>query len=113
MIERDGKSLLYCHDSDILPEDTLNWLCTHKMVFDLVSLDCTEGKKHIDYSGHMNFERDQQMRDRMLQKGIAHSGTIFVASHFSHNGLVSQTEASERAKAIGFHAACDGMEFTI
>ena len=112
-IEHDGKSLLYCHDSDILSEDTLNWLHAHHMLFDLVSLDCTEGKKHINYSGHMNFERDAQMRDLMLRKGLAHDETVFVASHFSHNGLVNQSEASEFAKAIGFYAAYDGMEFTI
>lgn len=112
-IERDGKSLLYCHDSDVLPESTLDWLHAHNMIFDLISLDCTEGKKPINYTGHMNFERNKQMRDLMLQKGLVHDRTIFVASHFSHNGLVNQAEASELAKTIGFHAAYDGMEFTI
>lgn len=112
-IERNGKSLLYCHDSDILPEHTLDWLHTHGMLFDLVSLDCTEGKKHIDYSGHMNFERDAQMRELMFRKRIVHEETVFVASHFSHNGLVNQQEADELARAIGFHAAYDGMKFSI
>ena len=112
-IECGDKSLLYCHDSDILSESTLNWLHAHNMVFDLVSLDCTEGKKHIDYSGHMNFERDAQMRNLMMQKGLVHDGTIFVASHFSHNGLVNHTEASVLAETIGFCAAYDGLEFSI
>lgn len=112
-IERDGRSLLYCHDSDVLSETTLDWLHAHHMVFDLVSLDCTEGKKRIDYTGHMNFERDAWMRELMLQKGLAHDRTIFVASHFSHNGLVNQAEASELAQKIGFCAAYDGLELTI
>ena len=112
-ISHGGKTILYCHDSDILPDSTFSWMKKAQYHFNLVSLDCTEGKKHIDYQGHMNFERDQTMRKLLLERNLADDNTIFVASHFSHNGLLTHSEAELLASEIGFVAAYDGLEIEV
>ena len=112
-IENSGSTILYCHDSDMIPDEVLAWMAENGYRFDMVSLDCTEGNKHIDYQGHMNFERDQIMRKKLLDAELANSDTIFVASHFSHNGLINHSEAEAIARSIGFIAAYDGLEIEV
>lgn len=109
VIQKDTQSILYCHDSDILDESTLRYLAERKFVFDLVSMDCTEGKKAIDYRGHMNFERNRIMRDLLHDYGLTRDHTMFVLGHISHNGLVSHSEAEEIALPDGFVVAYDGL----
>ena len=58
----------------------------------------------------MNFFRDDIMRNLLCDAGIADERTVFVASHFSHNGLLNHYEAEKMAEQINFVAAYDGME---
>lgn len=113
LISKDNKTILYAHDTDIFDESVWSYLVSEKIHLDLVSLDCTEGIKYIDYAGHMNFERDFMVRMRMLNEEIASSDTLFVASHFSHNGLISHKNALEKNVSKGFLIAYDGMEIQI
>lgn len=108
-IKKDDKAILYCHDSDILDESTLQNLAEQGFAFDLVSMDCTEGKKHIDYRGHMNFERNRIMSEMLLHHGLVGDDTVFVLGHISHNGLVSHCEAEEIISTDGFVVAYDGL----
>lgn len=110
IFEKNNSSILYCHDSDILDESSIEFIKKNNIKFDLVSLDCTEGKKIINYQGHMNFQRNVYMRDLLLKKGLASSNTLFIANHFSHNGKVTYDEAVKIGKEIGFIIAYDGME---
>ena len=113
LISDGNKTILYAHDTDIFDESVWSYLISENIRLDMVSLDCTEGVKHIDYLGHMNFERDFVVRNRMLNEGIATKDTLFVASHFSHNGLVSYEEATKEEISKGFIVAYDGMEINI
>lgn len=79
----------------------------------LVSLDCTEGIRHMDYSGHMNLERNFAVRERMLQMGIADEDTVFVASHISHNGRMNHKQAQLPEVNKGIVIAYDGMELCV
>lgn len=112
-ITKFDKSILYCHDSDVLSDETLNFLKNRRMMFNLVSLDCTEGNNDIDYTGHMNFSKNAEMKNKLISYGIVNEKTLFVANHFSHNGLVTYEEAKPIASAIGFDIAYDGMEVTL
>ena len=112
-IRKEGKTILYGHDTDCFAEDTWVFLKNNKMYFDLVSLDCTEGKKHIDYPGHMNFERMVILCNRMHDERIIDDKTIIVANHISHNGLVSHDEAESIGESLGFIVAFDGLEIEI
>ncbi len=111
LIESGEKSLLYAHDTDYFREDVWQYLSNRNVPLDLVSLDCTEGAKHIDYHGHMNFERDALVRERMLDLKIADEHTKFVACHFSHNGLITYRQAVE--STFDFLIAYDGMEIEV
>lgn len=77
-IQKGNKAILYCHDSDILGESSLQYLASQNLVFDLVSMDCTEGKKQINYHGHMNFERNKIMRKLLYDYGLVKETTIFL-----------------------------------
>lgn len=109
VIIKEEKAILYCHDSDVLDEETLQYLANKRIVFDLVSMDCTEGKKRIDYRGHMNFERNRIMRKLLHEYSLTKESTIFILSHISHNGLVSHSEAESIANSDGFTVAYDGL----
>lgn len=105
LIEKDGKSLLYAHDTSLFAPDTLAYLQGKKI--DLVSLDCTNGVVNNDYVGHMSIRQNLEMRSRLLENGAADAHTLFVANHFSHNGLVSYAEMQKQLP--GFLVSYDGM----
>ena len=111
MIEDDHSTMLYAHDTDVLPEPTWEYLERVGVTFDLVSMDCTEGAyEDLSYEGHMCLGRNKICRDRMLERGMANANTTFVLNHFSHNGLnVNYLEFSEIAKGEGFEISYDGM----
>lgn len=109
LIQKSKKSILYAHDTDIFSDDVWEFLQRLNIILDVVSLDCTEGIKKIDYKGHMNFERDFYIRDKMFKLHIADQSTKFVASHFSHNGLIDYKSAVSPSINKGFIIAYDGM----
>lgn len=109
-VSKDGKTLLYAHDTDILPDETLLRLRDMGVRFDLVSMDCTEGIKHIDYHGHMNIERDLIFRRLLCDAGLADGNTVFVANHFSHNGRLSYADAVKPEISQGLVISYDGLE---
>ena len=106
LIEKDGKAVLYGHDTDEL--DPRVFECLKGKKLDLVSLDCTNGAKITTYVGHMGVEKDLNMREKLLECGAADAHTIFVANHFSHNGLIPY-EALEKAMP-DFRISYDSME---
>lgn len=110
IIEKDGKRLLYAHDTDVFFEEVWRYLEEKHIRFDLVSLDCTEGVKSMDYHCHMNFERDMTVKERMIKSGLVYPYTIFVANHFSHNGQTTYDRACEMAKECQMLVTYDGME---
>ena len=110
-VQKDGKSLLYAHDTDYFCEETWEYLEHSGIRFDLVSLDCTEGNREdLDYHGHMCLGRNIKCKNRMLESGLADEKSIFVLNHFSHNGTDSVYEDfKDIAKPYGFLVSYDGM----
>ena len=74
---------------------------------DLISLDCTNGRLELEYIGHMGATENRRMREKLIANGAADGHTIFVANHFSHNGLLPYDEL--QALLPGFLVAYDGM----
>ncbi len=105
LIEKDNKRILYAHDTDLFPDSVMEFLTGKRC--DLISLDCTDGIKHVNYKGHMGTSDNLLMRERLLAIGAADEKTVFVANHFSHNGLVPHHEMEKRLP--GFLVAYDGM----
>ena len=105
-IEKDGKALLYAHDTDRLTPSDMEFLKGRRL--SLVSLDCTNGILDVNYIGHMGAKDNLVMRERLIQNGSADENTVFVANHFSHNGFPGEEEL--QAALPGFIIAKDGLE---
>lgn len=110
LVEKDGRSLLYANDTGEFPDSTWACLRDRKKPISLVSLDCTQGCLHSTYSGHMDLWRCRDLRQRMVEEGIANGQTIFVLNHFSHNGLGSVYDDFQKtAGELNFVVSYDGM----
>ena len=109
LIEKDGKSLLYAHDTDEFTPADMEFLAGRKI--DLISMDCTNGVLQANYVGHMGCADNLRMRDKLMKNGAADMHTVFVANHFSHNGLVPIEELERRLP--GFIIAWDGLTVEI
>jgi len=105
LIEKDGRSLLYAHDTDEFTPADMEFLAGKKI--DLISMDATNGCLNCDYVGHMGVQDNLRMRDKLLANGAADEHTLFVANHFSHNGLVPYEEL--QAMLPGFIISYDGL----
>ena len=110
MIEKDGKAMLYAHDTGIFPDETWEFLEKTDVKFDLISLDCTNGLKESKYPGHMGLALDVTVRDRLKEMGKVDDSTVCVINHFSHNGLVGYDEMVPLAEKEGFVVSYDGLE---
>ena len=105
LIEKDGASLLYAHDTDELTPADMEFLQGRNL--NLVSMDCTNGVLDANYIGHMGINDNLRMREKLLANGAADAHTIFVSNHFSHNGLAPYEELCRRLP--GFRVSYDDM----
>ena len=112
LIEKDGKALLYAHDTGAFPEETWEYLKKHPVKLDLVSFDATFAVVDWD-QGHMGFAADDRMRTRLVKEGLADETTICVANHFTHNAGVTYDEMLPEAEKYGFLVSYDGMEVEV
>lgn len=110
ILDRDGKCMLYGNDTGYFNEET--WKSLEGAHFDLVSLDCTMGRGP-ECSGHMDLSAVFRTKERMLSMGCANTDTVFVITHFSHNGGLLHEELEERAGKHNIIAAYDGMEIVL
>lgn len=106
LIEKDGESILYAHDTDEFTPADMDFLAGRHI--DLITMDCTNGVLSCDYYGHMGIENNLRMREKLLANGAADAHTLFVANHFSHNGLAPYEELQRRLP--GFTITYDGLE---
>lgn len=109
MLEKDGKALLYAHDTGLLPQESMDYLEKTDVRFDLVSYDCTNGLLNWDNHIHMGLNGDIQLRDALTQMGRVTDKTVHVVNHFSHNGQAGYDELVPIAEEKGFSVSYDGM----
>lgn len=113
-IEKDGKTILYAHDTDVLPERTIEKIKELGLKFDFISMDCTEGSKILRYVGHMCIDRNVRFREAFIAAGLADSNTVFAINHFSHNAInACYDDMLPVANENGFLLSYDGMEVDI
>ena len=105
LIEKDGKRLLYAHDTSWFTDD--DWAFLKGKRLDIVSLDCTYGRLDGVHLGHMGAEDNLRVREELIRLGSADEETVFVANHFSHNGLAPYDEMQKRLP--GFIVSYDGL----
>ncbi len=109
----DGKkTMLYGHDTGYFLEETWEYLEREKPMFDYVSLDCT-GMFENYRKGHLGLNSGIEVKERMIETGVADSHTIFCFNHFSHNGGATYDEFAPAAAEKGFLVSYDSMEYEI
>ncbi|QJD84213.1 MBL fold metallo-hydrolase [Cohnella herbarum] len=105
-IEKDGKSILYGHDSGDFPEETWEWLKDKRL--DLAILECTMG--NVDYrKTHMNVEAVLETTAQLREQGIMNQDGRVVVTHFSHNAQLLHSELEEIFLPHSITVAFDGM----
>lgn len=110
-VERDGKRLLYAHDTGYFPEHVWEQL-KNEGYFGLISLDCTGclGLSGQWRKNHMTFGTNLEIIGRMKKEGIIDENTKVVINHFSHNGGQTYDEMAQQTKEYGVIISYDGME---
>lgn len=112
ILEKDGKTFFYGHDSGYYLEET--WEMLKDRHLDLALLECTCGVREAGMTGgHQGFPDNIKVRERMLRENIADGSTIFCLSHFSHNGGMDYDDAVAAAVPKGFIVAYDGIVLEI
>lgn len=105
-IEKEGKALLYGHDTGWFPDETWQWLKDKKM--DIVLLDCTSGL--FPYRrNHMNIEAVKETKIIFEKNGNISENSQVVATHFSHNIDLTHDDLRKLLEPSGIIVAYDGM----
>ncbi len=111
IIKDKEKTILYGNDTGYFPEESWRYMEDNKVRFDFVSLDCTCILQNA-YRGHMGLNAVYDVKNRMLEKGLADQKTVFCLNHFSHNGTLTYDELTEKVKD-DFLVSYDGMVINI
>ena len=111
MIEKEGKSLLYGHDTGLnLSQET--WDFIHSHYFHLISMDATMGKKSSD-GYHMGLPDAIRFAADLETHGCIDKHTVKVINHFSHNGEMLHADLEAFAEEHEMIAAYDGMKIKL
>ncbi len=109
LIQKEGKSLLYCHDTGYFPEETWKYLERVRPHCSFVSIDCTNGL--LPYKrGHMGVSAACETVERLKEIGCVEGKTLLCLNHFSHNGGILYDELVPIAKEKGMMVSYDGLE---
>ncbi len=111
-IKRNGKNILFAHDTGAFVKSVWTHWKEHKPYFDLIIFDCTHQSSE-GASNHMGFKDNLAMREIMLKEEYVDDKTQFVLTHFSHNGGLNHKEINEWADEHGFICAYDGIEIEV
>lgn len=111
LIEKDGKAMLYSHDTSSYPQDSWDYLRDCGVKIDLVSLDCTHCETEYNpWPGHMNLWQCADMREELNRIGVCNADTKFVLNHFTHNAKhCLYDEFITAAQKENFVVSYDGM----
>lgn len=110
-IIKGDKTLLYAHDTGYFYEDVFSYIKENEIVFDMVSLDCTNVDIPISDEGtHMGFPNIERVLERLYDMGAVTDSTVKYVNHFSHNGNPIHHFLEERAQALGCHVSYDGCQ---
>lgn len=107
IVEREGEALLYATDTGIWREST--WEYLQGVRLDLLVIECTEGKRPIDYDGHLNIENCVSVVERLRTQGTLRSDSKVVTTHHSHNGGMIHSELVEALAPHGIEVGWDGL----
>lgn len=109
-IIQGDKTVLYAHDTGYFFEEVFDYIQENKLVFDLVSLDCTYvDLPSPDNNHHMGFDRIGKVLARLEAMGAVTPQTHKIANHFSHNGNPIHERITHCAALVDCIPSYDGM----
>ena len=106
LIKINGFNILHGYDSGWFPDKTWDFLKKYRL--DVVILDCTCAAKDCS-KYHMGINCLLKVKEKMINEGMANGKTIFVATHFSHNGGLLHEELERILEPKGVIPAYDGL----
>jgi len=109
-IEKNGKTVLYGHDTGTIPEETWRWLKGKPI--DLAVLECTMGN-HEYRETHMNVDAVLETKELMDSGGMLGPGSRVVVTHFSHNAHLTHSDLCGIFEPHGVEVAYDGLAIEI
>ena len=112
-IEHDGKAILYANDTGILCRESLDFIASLGVRFDLVSLDCTAMLLKGWRDGHMGLDTNAEFLADLKRIGAVDGATEIYINHFSHNGHATHEELVAEAAKLGWGVSYDGLEVEI
>jgi phosphoribosyl 1,2-cyclic phosphate phosphodiesterase len=108
------KTLLYAHDTGFFYDEVFDYIKTNKIVFDMVSFDCTNVDIKIsDEGSHMGIDNIERAIKRFTELGAITPDTILYINHFSHNANPLHHVLEERVKNIKLGVSYDGLTVDI
>ena len=114
VIKQNGRTLLYGNDTGYFYDSVFNYIEENKIVFDMVSLDCTNIDLPIeDTSGHMGFPNVERVLNRLKSIGALTSDTKKYLNHFSHKGNPNQAALEAQAAPYECLIAYDGCSVEV
>ena len=108
IIQKNGQSVLYAHDTGIFPEIT--WKYLEGKYFDFVSLDCTALSRDWR-KGHMGFRAVDEVTERMKAMRCISHDTILVLNHFAHYEDYTHDKICKEVENKNYCVAYDGCQF--
>lgn len=114
VISDGAKTILYCHDTGMLSDETIVFLKNNKIYFDFMSLDCNIGNSDANIGHHMSLAMNRLLIKKLSEIGICDNKTKIAVNHFSHNGKdVLFDEMQNAVKNDCFIVSYDGLEINI
>lgn len=108
-IERDGRRLFWGTDTTSLPDDTWPRLADLGWTFDVVIFDHNDGFMRDASKTHMGSGAVLAEYDRMRSAGLVSEETRLLGTHLAHHSNSTHEVESERAQALGYDIAWDGL----
>jgi len=111
-IVSDGaKTLLYMCDTGWYREATWHYLAGARL--DAVIAECTKAFVDAPYDTHLGLSDVLRLKERLLSMGVAHAGTRWAVTHFSHNGRPLHEELESFCHPHGIEVAYDGWKMVM
>lgn len=111
VVQSDSATVLYASDTGLYEQPTMDHLMS--LSFDMLIIECTQGKLDMPSHSHMGFDGVLELRDRLAKTGAVTPATRTVITHFSHNIGMLHAEIEQIAEPEGVAVAYDGIELEV
>ena len=109
-IIKGDKTLLYAHDTGYFLDETLDYIKDNKIIFDMISLDCTcVDIPAEDTASHMGLDNIGRLLKVLKEFGAVINDTVICVNHFSHNANPIHSVIEEKVKDFGALVSYDGL----